>query len=217
MFTSISRPLRPISHIVQSMRTFRYLKKPLPTVYEPLPRKLVGVSAMKYVQDHMLQKHDPTGRRRELLSSSSKGLRAGDIVKVTYMDRTDVTGRIIAIKRGRMNLGSSLLLRTKINKVGSEIRVPVYNPNIRLIERVYKPEKYMRARAHYFIRGTKFDVGDVEAFARRQALLAKEKKAAAAEAKASGANEGETEKSRGGAGAGAKFNSKNNTRKRARK
>ncbi|KAI5956414.1 BUD23 [Candida jiufengensis] len=139
----------------------------LPTVYEPLPPRRNGESAMKYIHKQLLEKHDPTGKRRELINYS-KGLRAGDIIKVTYLDRSDVTGRIIAIKRGQLNLGSNILLRTKLNRVGSEIRIPVYNPNIRNIEVLYKPKEYMPRAAHYYIRESRRDVDDVEAFVRRQ-------------------------------------------------
>ena len=71
---------------------------------------------MTYIHKQLLSKHDPTGKRRELLNYET-GLRAGDIIKVTYLDRSDVTGRIIAIKRGQRNLGSNILLRTQLNRV----------------------------------------------------------------------------------------------------
>ena len=138
----------------------------LPTVYEPLPPKRNGENIMHYVQKQMLAKHDPTGKRRALLDSLN-GLRAGDMIKISFTNRNDVIGRIIAIKRGYMNLGSSILLRTKLGRVGSEIRVPVYNPNIRNIELLHKPEKYLPRRTQYYIREKRIDVGDVEAFVKR--------------------------------------------------
>ncbi|KAI5964287.1 uncharacterized protein KGF55_002229 [Candida pseudojiufengensis] len=163
MFPFITRSLALRSTQITSARAFHYLRK----LYEPLPPKRNGESVMKYIHKQLLEKHDPTGKRRELINYS-KGLRSGDIIKITYLDRSDVTGRIIAIKRGQLNIGSNILLRTKLNRIGSEIRIPIFNPNIRNIEILYKPEKYMPRAAHYYIRESRKDVDDVEAFVRRQ-------------------------------------------------
>ncbi|MCP8717865.1 MAG: 50S ribosomal protein L19 [Asgard group archaeon] len=141
----------------------------MPTVYEPLPTKRNGQPVLEYVQQKLLAKHDPTGKRRALVKNDSTGLRAGDIIKVTYLDRSDVTGRVIGIKRGDLNLGTNILIRTTMNRVGSEVRIPVYNPNIRNIECLYKPEKYLPRGKQFYIREHKrLDVGDVEAFIKKQ-------------------------------------------------
>lgn len=124
----------------------------MPTVYEPLPTKRNGQPVLEYVQQKLLAKHDPTGKRRALVKNDSTGLRAGDIIKVTYLDRSDVTGRVIGIKRGDLNLGTNILIRTTMNRVGSEVRIPVYNPNIRNIECLYKPEKYLPRGKQFYIR-----------------------------------------------------------------
>lgn len=138
-------------------------------VFEPLPKKRNGQSAVSFLHNQLLKKYDPTGKRRALVDTST-GLRSGDIIKVTYLDRTNVTGQIIAIKRGQYNVGTNILLRNKINKLGCEIRIPLYNPNIRNIELLHKPKKYLPRKKHFYIRNSKYDVGDVEA------LLRKEKK-----------------------------------------
>lgn len=141
----------------------------LPTVFEPLPKRRNGEGVMPYLHRQLLQKHDPTGKRRALVENSNTGLRAGDIIKVTYLDRSDVTGRVIGIKRGFLNLGTNILIRTKLNKVGSELRIPVYNPNIRNIEVLHKPTRYMPRTKQYYIREHKrYDVDDVEAFVKKQ-------------------------------------------------
>lgn len=136
-------------------------------VFEPLPKKRNGQSVMTYLHKELLQKYDPTGKRSALVDGHS-GLRSGDIIKVTYLDRTNVTGQIIAIKRGQFNVGGNILLRNKINKLGCEVRIPLYNPNIRNIELLHKPKKYMPRRKHFYIRNTKYDVGDVEGFLRQE-------------------------------------------------
>lgn len=138
-----------------------------PTVFEPLPPKRNGQNVMQFLHKNLLNKYDPTGKRRALVAQSF-GLRAGDIIKVTYSDRTSVIGQIIAIKRGVNNVGTNILIRNKINKLGVEVRIPLYNPKIRNIETLYKPEKYMPRRKHFYIRNSKYDVGDIEAFLSRQ-------------------------------------------------
>ncbi|CAI5759761.1 unnamed protein product [Candida verbasci] len=154
------------SSIIQSIRGFRYLKKELPTVYEGLQPKRNGKPVMEYIHQQMLAQHDPLGTRTKLINRET-GLRSGDIIKVTYNDRTEVIGSVLAIKRGNLNLGHNILIRTKLNKVGSEIRIPLFNPNIRNIEILHKPEKYLPRHKLYYIRGTNKDVGDVETFVKK--------------------------------------------------
>lgn len=136
-------------------------------VFEPLPKKRNGQSAVLFLHQQLLKKHDPTGKRSALVDTKT-GLRAGDIIKVTYLDRTNVTGQVIGIKRGQYNLGTNILLRNKINKLGCEVRVPLFNPNIRNIEVLHKPKKYMPRKKHFYIRNSKYDVGDVETFLRKE-------------------------------------------------
>ncbi|KAK6456823.1 translation protein SH3-like domain-containing protein [Scheffersomyces xylosifermentans] len=138
-----------------------------PTVFEPLPKKRNGENALSYLQKELLQRYDPTGKRRALVDSKT-GLRAGDVIKVTYLDRTDVVGRVLGIKRGQNNVGTNILIRNKINRIGSEIRIPLFSPKLRNIEVLYKPEEYLSRGKQYYIRNTKLDVDDVEAYVKRQ-------------------------------------------------
>lgn len=72
----------------------------------------------------LLQKYDPTGKRRALVDQDT-GVRSGDIIKVTYLDRTNVTGQVIAVKRSVNSVGTNILLRNKMNKLGVEMRIPL--------------------------------------------------------------------------------------------
>ncbi|KAK6464541.1 translation protein SH3-like domain-containing protein [Scheffersomyces coipomensis] len=149
---------------IQSItRSFKTLRTELPTVYNPLPKKRNGAPVLPFLQSQLLDKYDPSGKRRELQNT----LRAGDIIKVTYLDRTDVVGRIIAIKRGNFNVGTNILIRNKINKVGCEVRVPLYSPKLRNVEVLHKPKTYLPRGKQYYIRNTRLDVDDVEAFVKR--------------------------------------------------
>ncbi|CUM64016.1 uncharacterized protein PRCAT00001604001 [Priceomyces carsonii] len=133
------------------------------TAYDPLPPKRNGENVLSYLHKHLLQRYDPTGKRRALVDQEN-GLRAGDIIKVTYLDRTNVVGQVIAIKRSVNNVGTNILIRNKFNKMGCELRIPLFNPNIRNIETLHKPKKYLSRRKQFYIRKSKYDVGDVEAF-----------------------------------------------------
>lgn len=141
--------------------------KEVATVFEPLPPKRNGVNVMDYLHRQLLEKYDPTGKRRALVDQQ-KGIRAGDILKVSYLDRTNVIGQVIAIKRGHNNVAHNVLLRNKFNKLGIEIRVPIFNPKIKNIEILYKPKEYLSRRKQFYIRNSKYDVGDVENFLRKE-------------------------------------------------
>ena len=134
----------------------------MPTVYEPLPPRRNGENALTFLHKQLLKKYDPAGKRSALVDQKT-GLRAGDAIRVTYLDRTNVVGQGIAIKRSVNSVGTNILIRNKINKTGCEVRIPLFNPNIRNIEVINKPKKYLPRRKHFYIRNTKYDVGDVEA------------------------------------------------------
>lgn len=137
-------------------------------VFEPLPKKRNGENVLSHLHKQLLNKYDPSGKRRALVDSKT-GLRAGDVIKVTYLDRTEVAGRVLGIKRSVNSAGTNILIRNKINRVGCELRIPVFSPKLRNIEVLYKPEKYLARAKQYYIRGTKLDVvDDVEAFIKRQ-------------------------------------------------
>lgn len=95
-------------------------------------------------------------------------MRSGDVIKVTYLDRSSVLGQVLAVKRSVNSVGTNILIRNKINKLGVEVRIPLFNPNIKNIEVLHKPKKYLPRRKHFYIRNTKYDVGDVELFARKE-------------------------------------------------
>lgn len=131
-------------------------------VYEPLPKRRKGISPVKYLHQQLLKQYDPLGKRSALVDRKN-GVRSGDTVKVTWTDRSIVFGRVLGIKRGEYNLGTNILIRNKITKLGCEVRVPVFSPKVANIEIVDMPEKYLPRQKHYYVRNTMYDVGDVEA------------------------------------------------------
>ncbi|ODV61230.1 mitochondrial 54S ribosomal protein bL19m ASCRUDRAFT_75931 [Ascoidea rubescens DSM 1968] len=142
-------------------------KRKIIPVYKPLPHQ-VKYNTSVLLEDWKNTKYDtydPTGWRRKLLmKSSSELLRSGDIVKVTFKNSSSnppFFGYILSVtKRG---LDSSLLLRNKITKLGVELRVKVFSPLVERIDVVSKPEKRNKRSRHYYIRGTRLDVPDLEA------------------------------------------------------
>ena len=138
------------------------------TVFEPLPKKRNGEQVLTYLNKQLLNKYDPTGKRRALVHPQT-GLRAGDVIRVTYLDRSEVVGRVIGVKRSMNTAGTNVLIRNKTNRVGCEVRIPIFSPKLRNVEVIYSPEKYLARGKQYYIRGTKLDVpDDVEAFVKRQ-------------------------------------------------
>ncbi|KAM9889064.1 hypothetical protein OXX79_012411 [Metschnikowia pulcherrima] len=156
---------KPIAGIFCS-RSLSYVKAE--TVFEPLAKKRNGQSAAEYLHQQLLKKYDPTGKRTALVSGTNK-IRTGDVIKVTYLDRSTVLGRVLGIKRGTHNVGSNILIRNKISKVGCEMRIPLFNPEIKNIEIIERPDKYLPRNKQYYIRNTKYDVGDLENELRSQA------------------------------------------------
>lgn len=136
-------------------------------VFQPLPLRRNGENAMKYLHKELLKKFDPYGKRSELVHPKT-GVRAGDILKVTYLDRSTVFGRVLGVKRGQNNLGTNILLRNRITKLGCEIRVPVFNPKIANIEILERPDTYLSRNKHFYVRNSKNDVGDIEAMIRKR-------------------------------------------------
>lgn len=136
-------------------------------VFQPLPLRRNGENAVKYLHKQLLKKFDPYGKRSELVHPET-GVRAGDILKVTYLDRSTVFGRVLGVKRGQNNLGTNILLRNRITKLGCEIRVPVFNPKIANIEVLERPATYLPRNKHFYVRNSKNDVGDIEAMVRNK-------------------------------------------------
>lgn len=151
---------------LQHIMGVRNWSRPTKLVFKPLPKKRNGLGATEFLHQQLLKKHDPHGKRLALVNGPNK-LRAGDIIKVSYFDRTSVLGRVLGIKRGQNNIGTNILMRNRITKLGCEVRVPLYSPNIRNIEVIHKPETYLPRSKQYYIRNTKYDVGDLETFERQ--------------------------------------------------
>lgn len=129
-------------------------------VFEQLPPKRSGEKLMSYVKNAQYQRLDPNGSKRNLLSAeNSSRLRADDIVTIIYKDQKPITGQILAIKR--QGISSNILIRNKVGGVGVDISVPLFHPNILRVDIVRRPIKYRPRAKHYYIKGSRLDVGDI--------------------------------------------------------
>ncbi|KOH00702.1 mitochondrial 54S ribosomal protein bL19m [Saccharomyces eubayanus] len=160
--------------LVRSTRTYivpTTTRKTIP-VYPPVER-IGSAQIMTRVAQSEIETLDPGASRRKLISKKNKDrLKAGDVVRVVYdsskCSYDPFVGYILSIDRKQLVQDASLLLRNQIAKTAVEIRVPLFSP---LIERIdlLRPHTSNRQRnKHYYIRGTKLDVGDLEASLRRK-------------------------------------------------
>ncbi|CAI4056728.1 hypothetical protein SKDZ_03G1120 [Saccharomyces kudriavzevii ZP591] len=146
-------------------------RKTIP-VYPPVER-IASSQIMKRVAQSEIESLDPGAVRRQLISKKNKDrLKTGDVVRIVYdsskCSYDPFVGYILSIDRKQLVQDASLLLRNQIAKTAVEIRVPLFSP---LVERIdlLRPHASNRQRnKHYYIRGTKLDVGDLEASLRRK-------------------------------------------------
>ncbi|CCH42775.1 50S ribosomal protein L19 [Wickerhamomyces ciferrii] len=138
------------------------LKKNIP-VYPPLTQTNTK-PVLDIYKEQCFEKLDPEGWRRALLKfKSPTEIKTGDVIRVVYNTRAipPFMGQIIGISRGGVE--ASVVLRNNITKLGVEMRIKIFSPLISRIDIVKKPLKRKPGRKHYFIKGTKLDVKDLEA------------------------------------------------------
>lgn len=140
-----------------------------PPVQEAPASNLVKKIAKKDV-DSIL---DPNGWRQKLISVHNKErIRAGDVVRVVYDGEKckydNIMGYVLSVDRKALALDASLLLRNQISKTFVETRVPLFSPLIERIDIIRRADARRERNKHYYIRGTKLDVGDLEAGMRKR-------------------------------------------------
>ncbi|SCU87876.1 LAMI_0D07844g1_1 [Lachancea mirantina] len=146
-------------------------RKVLP-VYPPAEKKSSSnlLSRLSALDQNAL---DPQGWRRKLISGQpDETTRAGDVVRVVYdsnkCNYDNFVGYVLAVDRKSMTQDASLLLRNQVAKTFVEVRVPIFSPIIQRIDILRKSDGRRKRNKHYYIRGTKLDVGDLEAGLRKR-------------------------------------------------
>ncbi|CAR27882.1 hypothetical protein ZYGR_0N03690 [Zygosaccharomyces rouxii] len=141
-------------------------------VYPPVEQRQKP-NLLQTLTDVNLKSLDPQGWKRQLVSKNSRqSLRAGDVVRVVYdqskCSHDNFVGYVLSVNRKELVQDSSLLLRNQISKTAVEMRVPVFSPLIERIDLLKKTDGKRQRNRHYYIRGTKLDVGDLEAGLRKR-------------------------------------------------
>lgn len=95
---------------------------------------------------------DPTGERKALFDyrRSARSVKPGDIVRVTFKSGDPFAGVCLAIRlRG---VDTSFLLRNQLTRVGVEMWIKAYSPNVEGVEIVQRTEKRKRRARLYYMR-----------------------------------------------------------------
>lgn len=95
---------------------------------------------------------DPTGERRALFDyrRNPRSVKVGDILRVTFKNGDPFSGVCLSIRlRG---IDTSFLLRNELTRVGVEMAVKVFSPNVESVEIVQRTEKRKRRARLYYMR-----------------------------------------------------------------
>ncbi|CCK72034.1 mitochondrial 54S ribosomal protein bL19m KNAG_0I02480 [Huiozyma naganishii CBS 8797] len=96
----------------------------------------------------------------------------GDVVRVVYNRAKcafdPFVGYVLGVNRKRVVQDASLLLRNAVAKTVVETRVPIFSPLVERIEVLKKSDGKRARNKHYYIRGTKLDVNNLEARLRKK-------------------------------------------------
>lgn len=103
---------------------------------------------------------DPSGTRLRLLSRTKDGLRVGDIVQIWFKNHEPFSGVLINLRR--RGVDSALLLRNQITRIGVEMWVKIFSPNIVRIDIVQRAKERSRRARLYYLRKPEHDRGSVQ-------------------------------------------------------
>ncbi|TKX26780.1 putative ribosomal protein L19 [Elsinoe australis] len=155
--------------------------RPLPVPRQTVPPiKKVCSDPVSIITSTQLRTLDPSGQRTRLFSPSNpERINPGDVVLVRLANSDPVSGVCLNIRR-RTPIDTAILLRNQLTRVGVEMWIKVYSPNVTGIEVVQRKEKRARRARLYYMRTPKHDVGSVEGLVRgylrqRQGLSAGQK------------------------------------------
>ncbi|KAL4789972.1 translation protein SH3-like domain-containing protein [Aspergillus venezuelensis] len=132
-------------------------------IYPPPPSsRAVCKEPLVTVKDQEMAILDPTGERRKMFDyrRERQSAKPGDILRVTFKNGDPFSGVILSIKlRG---VDTSVLLRNELTRVGVEMSVKVFSPNVESCEIVQRTQKRKRRARLYYMRQPKHDMRSVE-------------------------------------------------------
>ncbi|KAJ5089120.1 hypothetical protein N7532_007804 [Penicillium argentinense] len=132
-------------------------------VYPPPPSTRAACKdPVASVTESQLSVLDPKGDRKALFDyrRNPRSVKPGDIVRVTFKNGDPFNGVVLSIKlRG---IDTSFLLRNELTRVGVEMSVKVFNPNVQSVEIVQRAMRKPRRARLYYMRSRKHDRRSVE-------------------------------------------------------
>ncbi|KAL4787824.1 translation protein SH3-like domain-containing protein [Aspergillus varians] len=132
-------------------------------VYPPPPSARAACKEpIAAVRDSQLAVLDPTGQRKALFDyrKNPRSAKVGDILRVTFKNGDPFSGVCLSIKL--CGIDTSFLLRNELTRVGVEMSVKVFSPNVESVEIVQRTEKRKRRARLYYMRHPKHDMRSVE-------------------------------------------------------
>ncbi|KAF9891261.1 hypothetical protein FE257_004825 [Aspergillus nanangensis] len=114
------------------------------------------------VTESQLASLDPTGERKALFDyrRNPRSVKVGDILRVTFKNGDPFSGVCLSIRlRG---IDTAFLIRNELTRVGVEMWVKVFSPNVESVEIVQRTDKRKRRARLYFMRQSRHDMGSVE-------------------------------------------------------
>lgn len=137
-------------------------EKPKLKIYQPPPSAAKKckdpVAAIEQSQMAVL---DPTGERKALFDyrRNPRSVKPGDILRVTFKSGDPFSGVCLSIRsRG---IDTSFLLRNHLTRVGVEMWIKVFSPNVESVEIVQRTEKRKRRARLYYMRFVSFLVSEI--------------------------------------------------------
>lgn len=134
-------------------------------VIKPLPAapsiKKTCPDPVTAVSESQMALLDPTGVRRRMFDYKNReGAKVGDVLHTTFKSGEPFSGVIMSIKSRKQD--TSVLLRNHLTRVGAEMSIKVFSPNVSSMEIVQRTQKRKRRARLYYLRKPKHDVGSVQ-------------------------------------------------------
>lgn len=136
---------------------------------EPAPRSTAKIcrDPIKQVTADQIAVLDPTGARTRLFSPDNVDrVKPGDILLVRFKTGDPYSGVVLDIRQRHQPIDTAVLLRNQLTRVGVEMWVKVYSPNVEGMEIVQRKAKRARRAKLTYMRHPKHDLGSVEGIVR---------------------------------------------------
>ena len=146
--------------------------KPIPVVPPPRSTSKLCPNPIAAITATQLLTLDPTGARTRLFSPTNlERVQPGDILLTRFRTGDPFSGIVLNIRRRDSLIDTAVLLRNTLTRVGVEMWVKVYSPNVEGIEVVKRKTsdgRHARRAKLYYLRQARHDVtGGVEGFVRQ--------------------------------------------------